>query len=424
MADLGLTQSRTEALIQWIALSAEESGGRIPEFTNEEAATAIGMPNLRNNGRAYGKLQSRVDLACYRCNLPPLGCAAEKPFPGAWRQVGQSWEFPIRQMQAAAQSRIWSAEDFEQIALQTRLLPLEVKSVWQDLMDTNDDAVRLWAFGLWHGSIIDDEKKKREPRAPRWQRDELILALDLYLKYQEEPLERNAPEVVELSRLLGKFGEMLGVARATTYRNTNGVYMKLMNFRRFDPQALEKGSSGLVNGSKDEEHVWTLFAHKPQELSEVADVIRQAILSEDADSLGSHEDDSMTEAEEGRVISRMHRTRERNSQLAQQKKDRELRMNKRLRCEACQFDFSVAYGPSAAHIIECHHTKPVHTLKAGDKTCLEDLVLLCANCHRVVHASKRWLTMDELTALVAAAASRTLGQGEQNRSQSEALVKI
>ncbi|WP_370543518.1 HNH endonuclease [Herbaspirillum sp. Sphag64] len=47
-----------------------------------------------------------------------------------------------------------------------------------------------------------------------------------------------------------------------------------------------------------------------------------------------------------------------------------------------------------------YHTKPVHTLKEGDTTKLEDLALLCANCHRVVHSSRRWRTLDEVRAAV------------------------
>ena len=36
----------------------------------------------------------------------------------------------------------------------------------------------------------------------------------------------------------------------------------------------------------------------------------------------------------------------------------------------------------------------------GDKTKLEDLALLCANCHRVVHSSRRWLTVSQVKAAI------------------------
>ncbi len=69
-------------------------------------------------------------------------------------------------------------------------------------------------------------------------------------------------------------------------------------------------------------------------------------------------------------------------------------------CEACGFDFSVKYGPTAKGVIDVHHTKPVHTLTQGDTTKLEDLALLCANCHRVVHSSRKWLTVEQVKQLV------------------------
>jgi 5-methylcytosine-specific restriction protein A len=53
---------------------------------------------------------------------------------------------------------------------------------------------------------------------------------------------------------------------------------------------------------------------------------------------------------------------------------------------------------------ECHHTKPVHAPKPGDKTKVGDLRLICSNCHRMIHAKRLWLTMEELAAIVGRAA--------------------
>jgi hypothetical protein len=36
------------------------------------------------------------------------------------------------------------------------------------------------------------------------------------------------------------------------------------------------------------------------------------------------------------------------------------------------------------------------TLDAGTKTKLEDLALVCSNCHRMIHATRNWLTVAEL----------------------------
>ncbi|MGF7234005.1 MAG: HNH endonuclease [Frankia sp.] len=66
-----------------------------------------------------------------------------------------------------------------------------------------------------------------------------------------------------------------------------------------------------------------------------------------------------------------------------------------LRCEVCGFDFEKTYGSRGAGYIECHHIVPLHT--TGQRaTKLDDLALICANCHRMIHRGTPWLSPDEL----------------------------
>lgn len=68
----------------------------------------------------------------------------------------------------------------------------------------------------------------------------------------------------------------------------------------------------------------------------------------------------------------------------------------RLYCEKCGFDFSEKYGERGANFIEVHHTKAIAKRKKNEQTKIEDLAMLCSNCHSVVHRKQPWLTMDEL----------------------------
>jgi hypothetical protein len=52
-----------------------------------------------------------------------------------------------------------------------------------------------------------------------------------------------------LSRLLNQLTVTIGTG-SPDFRNPNGVYMKLMNFRRFDPIYQAQGKSGLTRGNK------------------------------------------------------------------------------------------------------------------------------------------------------------------------------
>jgi 5-methylcytosine-specific restriction enzyme A len=73
-----------------------------------------------------------------------------------------------------------------------------------------------------------------------------------------------------------------------------------------------------------------------------------------------------------------------------------LRLMGALACEICGFDFEATYGERGTGFIEVHHGVPLHLLKPGTKTKLDDLHLLCANCHRMIHYRRPWLTVGQL----------------------------
>jgi hypothetical protein len=103
---------------------------------------------------------------------------------------------------------------------------------------------------------------------------------------------------------------------------------------------------------------------------------------------------------EGRIVERLHRSKERNQRLVACAKDRFLRRHGRLFCEACGFDFLRAYGTVGEGFIEAHHTVPVSSLREGTVTRIEDLAMVCANCHRMLHRRRPWLSMEDLRQLV------------------------
>lgn len=239
-------------------------------------------------------------------------------------------------------------------------------------------------------------------RNPPWTRDELILALDLYLRNPKSPPGKSSTEVAELSSVLHLLGQRLGRASDGKYRNVNGVYMKMMNFRRFDPSATASGRVGLTRGNKEEEVVWREFASDPSRLAGIAAAITYALQKDEAwDSPPvAIYDDGLCEAPEGGVLTRIHTTRERNRKLVEKRKAAELAASGRLACVVCDFDYEATYGSRGRGFIEVHHTKPVHTLEDGAVTRLDDLALVCANCHRMIHSSQPWLSVDALRALL------------------------
>ncbi len=72
---------------------------------------------------------------------------------------------------------------------------------------------------------------------------------------------------------------------------------------------------------------------------------------------------------------------------------------KPIACEVCEFDFAVVYGERGRDCCEVHHRTPLH--ESGKTiTRLEDLAILCANCHRMIHRYTPWLAVEELADLV------------------------
>lgn len=103
---------------------------------------------------------------------------------------------------------------------------------------------------------------------------------------------------------------------------------------------------------------------------------------------------------EGRILYRLHRTYERNPQLVKRAKALALKRGGKVACTVCGFDFFKTYGPVGKDFIECHHTIPVSELEEGAATKISDVVLVCSNCHRMLHRKRPWLGLDELRALL------------------------
>jgi 5-methylcytosine-specific restriction enzyme A len=234
-------------------------------------------------------------------------------------------------------------------------------------------------------------------RNPAWTRDELILALDVYFELPSP--DQHHPAVIALSALLNRLWASTEFGGATTLRNPSGVSMKLSNFQRFDPKFQDTGRKGLAHGGRGDQDVWEEFADDRPRLQATAAAIRAAL--ELAPEIVAVPDTSGdVEAAEGAILTRMHHYRERDASLARKRKEQAKAVHGRLFCEACDFDFAEAYGVRGEGFIEVHHTKALETLKPGAKTKLSELAILCANCHRMVHAKRPWLTMDELKAIV------------------------
>lgn len=68
-----------------------------------------------------------------------------------------------------------------------------------------------------------------------------------------------------------------------------------------------------------------------------------------------------------------------------------------LDCMACGFNFERAYGSLGRGFIEIHHVVPLAEAGKSATDPARDLIVLCANCHRIVHRKQGLcLSLDEI----------------------------
>jgi 5-methylcytosine-specific restriction protein A len=237
------------------------------------------------------------------------------------------------------------------------------------------------------------------PPDPEWEYDELVLTIDQYLNTNVY-VEASDPAILALSDLLGR----LPVHDRDVDRSPDAVLGMLHRWKAIDPAHWEEfdprfEGPGPPWGTAREKAVWVRFITQDASLAELDAAVAsiRALAEEGAADLSPVDDES--EVIEGRLLFRHHRMRERDPEITRRKKAAIMERLGRLACEVCDFDFAAAYGQLGEGFIECHHRLPLAT--AGIRTTqLDDLALVCPNCHRMLHRSHPTLTVEALRKLI------------------------
>ena len=75
-----------------------------------------------------------------------------------------------------------------------------------------------------------------------------------------------------------------------------------------------------------------------------------------------------------------------------------------LKCEVCGFDFEEKYGRVGRGFCEVHHRKPLG--QSGEsRTRLQDLAIVCSNCHRMLHRGDGSMSIQKLRGQIRVEAS-------------------
>ena len=101
--------------------------------------------------------------------------------------------------------------------------------------------------------------------------------------------------------------------------------------------------------------------------------------------------------QEGREILVTHKKRERNIEVVKKAKREYYLKCPSLDCQVCGFSYVSTYG---YYYIEAHHIQPLSEIQGETFTKVEDLALVCSNCHVMLHRNNEVGTMEDLQNLI------------------------
>jgi putative restriction endonuclease len=116
-----------------------------------------------------------------------------------------------------------------------------------------------------------------------WSRDELLVAFRLYCRTPFGKLHRHNPEIVELSRVLG--------------RTPSAVAMKACNFASLDPVQRARSISALGNVSQSDREVWEAFEASPEALAADAEAAYVRLTGRETPPLDAEDELDLPEGE-------------------------------------------------------------------------------------------------------------------------------
>ncbi len=146
-----------------------------------------------------------------------------------------------------------------------------------------------------------------------------------------------------------------------------------------------------IKGGIGQSNVW--YADSPESKVHVQRVLK---LIKNGFSEELPDVDRFMSGKEGNPRLIVHLQRERNQVLVKKKKKQVLNSTGKLKCEVCDFNFQSFFGEIGEGFCEVHHLQPLSKIDGEVNTTLEDLAIVCSNCHRILHRQNPMLTLSQL----------------------------
>lgn len=264
------------------------------------------------------------------------------------------------------------------------------------------------------------------PKQPKWTREEVMLALELFLRPLPDSLDYGVA-IRELSDVLRQLALHPPEMIHENFRSELSVITKLLKLNETAWQIKSGHSSSdlmYFTGLLDWE-IMLEFSEDYGRLKSYTDFWRAYGVVSESVFQDTKETSQPLGVEEGRLLLQQHLKRERNTRIVHKKLQNTLSRDGRLICEACGFNFQITYGRLGEGFAECHHIQPLGALLGDESviviTMLDDLAVVCSNCHRMLHRGPALLSIEGLRSIMEAQAAIL---GKENKITADWMGKI
>lgn len=230
---------------------------------------------------------------------------------------------------------------------------------------------------------------------PNFNREELILCLDLYFKLDYGQMHGRNPEIIKLSNDLRALGLHKNIPDGKNFRSVNSVALKLANLKRLDSNFQGRG---MRMGARMDREIWNEFHKHRDKLKKEADLIRHLYLKPESKVITKPQKDKVNYNAE--FLFEFHKNRESDPLVLRVKKEIVLSNQKNLKCEVCGFDSKKVYGELGNNLMEIHYNKELKNEPGLEASDMDDFIVVCSNCHKVLDKNYGLLNAADLKKII------------------------
>jgi hypothetical protein len=225
-------------------------------------------------------------------------------------------------------------------------------------------------------------------RQPRWNIDEVLLAVNTYFEIGDtRNIIPDNPLVIELSQTLRALP--IHKNKDNIFRNTAGVEMILKNIATLDTNS----HSSMRSFTNLQKNVYLHYINEKNKLRGIVIALKSCVplLFEYYNPIERSTQVFMA----GNILYLYHLYLENMTKISKLVKDNYAKREKG-RCLCCEIELSNCYGELGYKLLELHYAEPITNYHNGMKVLAGKFVPLCPACHKLAHSDPDLLEISNL----------------------------